>query len=34
MGTKCQLYELSSTLTEMKICIDAFSDKPQGNNSS
>ena len=32
--TKRQLSELSSTLTEMKSWIAAFSDKPQGNNFS
>ena len=32
--TKLQISELSSTLTEMKACIAAFSGKPQGTNSS
>ena len=34
MDTKRQLSELSSTLTEMKACIIAFSGKPQGTNFS
>ena len=32
--TKRQISELSSTITEMKTCINAFSGKLQGNNSS
>ena len=31
---KCQLSELSSTLTKMKVCITAISSKRQGTNSS
>ena len=34
VDTKRNISEISSTLTEMKTCISAFSDKPQGNNSN
>ena len=34
VDTKRQISELSSTLTEMKVCIAAFSGKPQGDNPS
>ena len=33
VDTKRNISELSSTLTEMKTCISAFSGNPQGNNS-